>query len=382
MSETLKPSSSYGENQKNEKGESACNIYDKKTLLPEKAKECLDSLVKDFKEYYLTLGYKEEPAVKISSGIDPTVRFIGSHISVFKPYLADESIPNPGLFMNQGCLRTRNVDKLLDDNYSPSWGSYFTSIGAVTPPERLADACNEAFDFLEKRLAISPSNILIRISATDTDLLAACRQRYKENTMEIDTRKPEYYRHNIGMEGVRGRNFNIALRDSKNRNEFSDIGNIILLENTEKQLGVEVALGSSTILKQLYGLDHVQDCTPVIGLNNIENTTIRRKFEDAIITSTVLYAEGLRPLGQNNRNRILKQYVKSLSYFRVKSKMSIETLTQTISDFETNVLLTSPDQASAVIIVEFVKAFENELSMKKNLTDDERRIKDSLELLK
>lgn len=70
------------------------------------------------------------------------------------------------------------------------------------------------------------------------------------------------------------------------------------MENNKKRLGTEIARGTSTILKQLHGLDHVQDCTPVIGLETIENQAIRRKFEDAIITSTVLHREGLRPFGQ------------------------------------------------------------------------------------
>jgi len=376
MSETFKPN--FDKNGQEPKNEAGRNVYDKEKFSPETAKDHVELLVADFKGYYSLLGYKEEPPVQISSGVDPTVRFIGSHISVFKPYLGENNVPTPGIFMRQNCLRTRNADKLLDDDYFPNWGSYFPSIGAITPPERLQEACDETFDLFEKQLAISPENLLIRISSADTDLIDACKQRYGGDNLEIDSRKPEYYRHNIGMEGVRGRNFNIALRNP-NGEGFADIGNIILLEDAQKQLGVEIALGSTTILKQLYGLDHVQDCTPVIGLNT-ENETIRRKFEDAIITSAVLYREGLRPFGQNNRNRILKQYVRSLSYFRAKSGISIENLSQIVSNFEKREFPESTDQVAGVVI-EFVKAFENELLVKKNLTDDDKKIKESLELL-
>jgi len=376
MSEIFKPN--FDKNEQEPKNEAGRNVYDKEKFSPETAKDHVESLVTDFKDYYSLLGYKEEPPVQISSGVDPTVRFIGSHISVFKPYLGENNVPTPGIFMRQNCLRTRNADKLLDDDYFPSWGSYFPSIGAITPPERLDEACDETFNFFEKRLAISPENLLIRISSADTDLIDACKKRYGESNLEIDSRKPEYYRHNIGMEGVRGRNFNIALRNPKAEG-FADIGNIIILEDAQKQLGVEIALGSTTILKQLYGLDHVQDCTPVIGLN-VENETIRRKFEDAIITSAVLCREGLRPFGQNNRNRILKQYVRSLSYFRAKSSTNIETLSQIVANFEKREFPESADQ-TAVIIIEFVQAFENELLTKKNLTDDDKKIKESLELL-
>jgi hypothetical protein len=360
------------------KNEAEPNIYGKERFLPETAKEHVETLVNNFKNHYSSLGYKEELPIEISSGIDPTVRFIGSHISVFKPYLIEDNVPNPGLFMRQNCLRTRNADKLLDDDYFPNWGSYFPSIGAITPPERLNEACEEAFNFFEKQLAISLENILIRINSTDTDLMNACSQHYGANKLEIDSKNIEYYRHNIGMEGVHGRNFNIALRNS-NKDGFTDIGNIILLETLQKQLCIEIALGSTTILKQLYGLNHVQDCTPVIGLN-IENETIKRKFEDAIITSTVLFHEGLRPLGQHNRNRILKQYVRSLSYFRGKSRINIEDLSKIISGFEKQEFPESTN-LTAEVVVEFVRSFENELSAKKNLNDDDRKIKDSLELL-
>ena len=205
-----------------------------------------------------------------------------------------------------------------------------------------------------------------------------CKKHYKDANLEVDTRKLDYYRHKLGMEGVWGRNFNIALRDS-NRDSFSDIGNIILIESAERQLGVEIALGSTTILKQLHGLDHVQDCTPVAGLN-LESEAIKRKFEDSIITSTVLYREGLRPFGQHNRSRILKQYVRSLSYFRAKSKLGIGSLSQIISGFEKREFPESTERIYD-IIVESVKAYENELFSKKDLTDDEKKIKDALKSL-
>lgn len=376
MSEIFK--SNFDSSEQTSKNESHFNIYGNEKFYPETAKEHVESLVNNFKEYYSSLGYKEEPPVLISSGIDPTVRFIGSHISVLKPYLIENRVPSPGLFMRQDCIRTRNVDKLLDDNYSPNWGSYFPSIGAITPPERLDDACNETFDFFEKRLGVLPENILIRINSKDADLMNACKRHYSDANLEIDSRKLDYYRHKLGMQGIWGRNFNIALRNN-NTEGFSDIGNIILIESPEKQLGIEIALGSTTILKQLHGLEHVQDCIPVVGLKS-ESEAIKRKFEDSIITSTVLYREGLRPFGQHNRNRILKQYIRSLSYFRAKSGLTVDNLSQIISEFEKREFPESTEQIYNIII-ESVKAYENELFAKKDLAEDEKKIKEALESL-
>lgn len=344
----------------------------------ENAREYTENLVNNFKKHYLALGYSEEPPVKISSGIDSTVRFVGSHISVFKPYLMNDNVPNPGLFMEQGCVRTRNVDKLLDDSYFPNWGSYFVSMGALVPPERLNAACEETFNFFENQLGIPNDDIVIRINSSDSDLMEACGIKYDKN-LEIDSKNIDYYRHKIGVEDIRGRNFNIAIK-SKNEKEFIDVGNVIILENSQRKLGVEIALGTSTILKQIYNLKHVQDCMPVIGLKDIKDDIVRRKFEDAIVTSTVLFREGLRPFGQNSRNRILKKYVKSLSYFRAKSGISIDDLKKIIFNFE-NREFSDSTMKSAEIIVELMDAFENELILKKELSSDDDKIKKALQLI-
>lgn len=36
---------------------------------------------------------------------------------------------------------------------------------------------------------------------------------FKSEMFEIDTMQPKYYRHKLGIDGVWGRNFNLALRD-------------------------------------------------------------------------------------------------------------------------------------------------------------------------
>lgn len=370
------PSEEIVNKEKPVEAETVLNLYHKEKFKPEEAKEKVDTLTHDFKEHYQTLGYEEVPSVPISSGIDPTVRFIGSHISVLKPYFMEDKLPTPGVFMQQDCIRTRNVDKLLDDEFRSNYGSFFSSLGVVARPERLNEACAETFSFLEDKLGIPKDDILIRINSGDTDLMKACKDHFTDEKIEKDSRNSEYYRHKLGIKDVWGRNFNIALRNT-NDEGYSDIGNIIVLENAEKKLGVEVALGTSTILKQLHGLDHVQDCTPVVGLE-VEDETIKRKFEDAIVTSTALFKEGLRPFGKDNRNRILKKYVKSLSYFRAKSHMDIEDVAKLVSKYESQQYPESSNDPSNSLI-EFVKSYENELQYKKDLSEDDQKIKEALE---
>lgn len=351
------------------------SVYGKEKFPPEKAKQYIDWIVNNFKEHFSSLNYREEPSVPISSGLDPSVRFIGSPISVFKPYLVSEQVPRPGVFMRQDCIRTKNLDKLLDDNFLPVWGSYFPNMGAITPPECASDGCNEAFDFFEKKLEISPDNILIRINSTDQDLLDICHRRYKNVNLEIDSKKFDYYRHKLGIEGFGGRNCNIALRNSDGEG-FSDVANLIIIENNGRPVGLEISIGVTTILKELHGLDHVQDGVPVGGLRSVDEK-FRRKFEDAIVTSSVLFHEGLRPLGQHNRNRILKKYVQALSYFRAKCGIQIDDLRKIVIEFEEREFPGMDERVSAVL-VDFMTAFENELSHKKDLTPDQYKIKQAL----
>lgn len=60
--------------------------------------------------------------------------------------------------------------------------------------------------------------------------------------------------------------------------------------------------------------------------------------------------------------------------------MSIENLAQIITDFEKREFPESTEQTAGVI-TEFVRIFENELFVKKNLTDTEKKTKSLLELL-
>jgi len=205
--------------------------------------------------------------------------------------------------------------------------------------------------------------------------MGACRKRYSDSNLEIDGRDVSYYRHKLGIEGVQGRNCNIALRNPEG-DDFSDVGNLIIIENSESELCLEISIGPSTSLKQIYGLDHVQDCNPVVGLESTDEK-FRRKFEDSIITSTVLLREGLRPFGQHNRNRILKRYIQSTSYFRGRCGVGIEELSKIIQDFEDREFPKSDDNVSGVMI-ELLKAFENEINSKKNLTEEQQKIKSAL----
>ena len=85
----------------------------------------MQNMIDGFLNYFQEHSCIKHEPVKISSGIDPSVRFIGSHISVLKPYFLNDNIPTGGYVMSQPCIRTRNLknyEKLSKISYSLSDG--------------------------------------------------------------------------------------------------------------------------------------------------------------------------------------------------------------------------------------------------------------------
>ena len=100
-------------------------------------------------------------------------------------------------------------------------------------------------------------------------------------------------------------------------------------------MGIEIALGSSTVLKQIYGLSHVMDCHPVLGLDYyITNPNIRVKMEDTIVTSMALYNDGLEPSNRDNTNRLMKKYLEIMRDCTEKTNLPKAALRKTLHQYE------------------------------------------------
>lgn len=336
-------------------------------------KRSIEKLKNSFSSFFSNLGYEKISSVKISSDIDPSVRFIGSHISVMKPWILKRNIPEKGIMMTQNCLRTKGLDALFDDSIS-EYGSFFTSIGTLSNPDDLKKVCINLILFLQN-LGLSLEDIQININSQDKDLLSACESL--DVVLNKDTKPDSYYKHNIGLESITGRNFNFSVRNKKT-GIFSDVGNVILLEDIAGAIAVEVAIGTSVLTKQIDGLDRVQDSYPVRGLEEVENS-IRYKLEDSILVSLVLLNEGLRPFGSDNKNRILKKYVKALLFLSVKARIDSDIIRNIIKDFESK-LLEDDSGKNTEMLCNFLSSYLKEVSTKKEseLSKEDKSIKELL----
>ncbi len=295
--------------------------------------EYIQSMIDDYLSFYQKKGYEVHLPVAISSKIDSTVHLIGSHISVLKPYFVKGLLPEFGYVMSQPCVRTKNLKCYTDATFFPNWGSMFRSLGTLARPEHLESVTKQAFDLLVNVWQVEPKDIKVCITSVDEDLMDLANKLFPKEMLEVDVKQPNYYRHKLGIEGAWGRNFNFALRDGKS-DRFSDIGNVIILENSEKQLGIEVALGTSTILKLNQGLSHVLDCHPLIGLENLQDKSLRVRMEDCIITSMALFNDGLEPSNKHITNRLMKKYMDILKTDVQKANIAPNVFSEILHAYE------------------------------------------------
>ena len=300
----------------------------------ENARTHVNKVQREFVQHFEDFGCLRENPVKISSGIDPTVRFIGSHISVLKPYLADKPLPDKGVVILQDCVRTRNLKRMGDESFFPKWGSFFPSLGGLVPYRHLASVSEATVSFFTDRLRCDRQDLILRVNTADNDLTDVCHTLMLAANIEIDAMPEGYYRHKVGMDNVKGRNFNLAFKN-RQTGTLEDVGNVIVLEKDSKPHTVEIAIGATTTLKEIHFLDHILDCHPLIlPKADFGASGLKRQMEDAIITSLALIREGLEPSNKDNRCRILKKYTESLNDMRLKTGMERDQLIASIEDYE------------------------------------------------
>ncbi|MFB5759346.1 hypothetical protein [Paenibacillus medicaginis] len=280
------------------------------------------NIIDRFNSYYESKGFVKHAPVSINSKMDPSVYLIGSTISVLKPYLFAGEIPDRGFYLVQRCIRTHNSRILMKDGEFPKWASYFQSIGTLSPVNRLNDVCREVWEFLHNELEIASQDIMIRASAVDEDLLHFWRQLEDRPVIELDAFPRTYYRHRYGHEQWTGRNINFALRQ-QDGDRFEDIGNLIVIEHIQghEAGGVETAFGISTLLARKFSLRHPIEASLISTIIpfHLENTC---KLSDALAVVLHLVREGIKPNASNTRGRILRAYLRGLSYLMKQNHYS------------------------------------------------------------
>lgn len=296
-------------------------------------KERLDRTINNFIECFSTKNYKKCESVKITSGVDSSVVFVGSTISVLKPKLLENRIDKTGNFLVQKSIRTHalkriNIPEILE------WSSYFDALGVLVTYDNLDKLVIDSFDFLCTYEDIKDLDLLIRISSLDTDLLSSVEKLDRDINIEVDSKPQSYYRHKYGLDnlGIYGRNFNIAVRDTSD-GIYKDIGNIIVIESDTKKYGVEFAFGANAILMRKLGLKSSIEASIAADLVLLE-TPEQYKFADCMAVVANLAYENIEML-KDDRSKIYlyRKYLRALNAYKNAMDMSDEKLLSLIKNY-------------------------------------------------
>ncbi|MFA4993967.1 MAG: alanine--tRNA ligase-related protein [Bdellovibrionales bacterium] len=284
----------------------AIEDYDDKTIL----RRLRNEFSTHFQSFFLENGFSQAPAGKLVPKDDASVLFTGSTISTLKPVLLSGSIPPNGLFMVQDCLRTQNSRRIQDNNYVPNWSSMFLSTGTLSQYDDVEKVSKLFWQFLTERLCLNPNTIKIHIASSDVDLVDFWKNLGLDQYLVFDTKEPVYYTHKFGIDGITGRNCNIAIKGPYSE-EYGDIGNIIIIEAGERKLGVEMAFGVETAISRMTGLPTPIHAAPIAEFLPTE-TNDELKIADAVAASTFIMRSGIKPVA-DGRGRVLRSYLQGIA---------------------------------------------------------------------
>jgi alanyl-tRNA synthetase len=297
----------------------------------EQVRECRNAFRSEFESHFSAAGFSRHPGGSLIPEHDMSVLFTGSTISTFKPIFMEGKIPDQGLFMLQHCLRTQNANRIQDETFNPAWSSYFSSTGTLSRYADLDNASHMLWSFLTDRLGIEPENIRVNIKSSDHDLLNYWTSVGLESQLVRDTKEPVYYTHKFGIEGVAGRNCNVAIR-SQTTGEYRDIGNIIVIETEQQKLAVELAYGVETAISRILDLPTPIHAAPISEFLPTASSQ-EVKIADAVAASTLIVREGVKPVA-TNRGRVLRRYLQGVAELLPHTDMTVGQLMQASEHFE------------------------------------------------
>lgn len=304
-------------------------------------KEKIDAVNRAFIQCFSDNGYKRERSVDISSGVDNSVTYIGSGISVLKPILLNGQIHSKGNFIKQKAIRTQSLKNIYDKDKITEFTSFFDALCVLSNYEQLEVLVKDSFAFFEDYLGVAPQDIMLRINSEDIDLISATRNLNPQVKKEFDTRPIAYYKHKYGLDqqGIYGRNMNFAFRDKKS-GEYKDVGNIIVLESKDRKYGAELALGVQPAVMRMYGIPTSLQSSYIADVMSIDSPE-KFKYAESLVAVANLNKERIMKKDNSKRYPIYlyKKYLKALKHWQEElgiSKVELMTMLEKYIELEYN----------------------------------------------
>lgn len=297
-------------------------------------KEKIDFVNRAFIQCFSEKNYKRECSVNISSGIDDSVTYIGSGISVLKPLMLSGNIHNKGNFIKQKAIRTQSLKNIYNTECVTEFSSFFDALCVLAKYERLDDLVQDSFSFFEEYLGISSEDIMLRINSGDTDLIKATARINSKVKREFNTRPIKYYQHRYGLDqqGIYGRNLNFAFRDKKS-GTYKDVGNIIVIESQNKKYAAELALGVQPAVMRKYGVPtsiQASYIADVVDINSVE----KLKYAESLVAVANLQRENVINIkGKRYPVYLYKRYLKALKFWQEELGISKAELIKAMKEY-------------------------------------------------
>lgn len=285
-----------------------------------------------FSQAFETAGFTFHQPETLLPTYDKSTLFTGSTISTFKPYLIEADKELRAFFTVQDCLRTQNNHRMQEEDSYPKWSSFFCSIGAISPYKERHRISQALCEFVKQLGLNSQECLRINISSQDADLVEMLKKQGMTEFLQFDTQAQPYYRHKFGIDGVSGRNCNLAI--SHDGQAFMDIGNLIVIEDQDAPLAVEAAFGLETIVTRLHGLDSSIFALDAVG-HFTEFSAETLYIIDAVIACVAIMSLDIKPIA-DNRGRVLRRYLQGMNSLRLKNEISIDAITEIARMFELN----------------------------------------------
>lgn len=295
--------------------------------------EYLDFVEGKFKDCFSEKGYIEEPAVNVTSKIDPTVDFIGSNISPLKKYLETENYGDVGRYIVQECMKFKSF-KYLQTDVLQKFGCYYRGMGIIAKPE-LERTVKDTFDYLigEKYLHIPPEDLCIKVSSADEDLIRATENVDSKITRLVDHSSIEHYRHRYGMDekNIFGRDFNIGLK-KKGTDEFFNFAAFVVMENKERMLAVDMGISNLALSMCKFGTSSTISSSRIADFLDIDSI-MKEKFADSLVAVATLLKEDITNHTSKHLRMKFRQYLRVLNYWNEQLQYTNEDVVNLIVNY-------------------------------------------------
>ena len=261
-----------------------------------------NTLKSDFWDFFLTRGYKQEPAAPLNSKVDPSVFLVGSCTNIFKQYFLNNAINPQGHALIQPAVNTKQMrpDNLFD---TKRFYSTYNVLGLLQQPQRLEQLINDTYTFITTVVGLAPSDLFLRTNYNDIDFVALAQNKY---TCKFE--HSDYGTHSFGFYNelpITGRHASFYYKGN-------NVTTISMYKYNGEHLGNEMTSTIESLLIAKYGL---QNTMQISVLNDYFKAVTHADFYyyDCITAIAEMIYSGIRPNSSHMDGRTFKKYISCIN---------------------------------------------------------------------